>query len=89
MFYLFIGLFVLKVNKKQVHLSFFKVKCQDTKLQFLSIDYIDLLELELLNSRPLVYIYIYIYTVFNNILTVLFDTFTNNVSFLYLFLFLI
>jgi hypothetical protein len=29
------------------------------------------------------------YTVFNNILTVLFDTFTNNVSFLYLFLFLI
>ena len=28
-------------------------------------------------------------TVFNNILTVLFDTFTNNVSFLYLFLFLI
>jgi hypothetical protein len=64
MFYLFIGLFVLKVNKKQVHLSFFKVKCQDTKLQFLSIDYIDLLELELLNSKPLVchlvYIYIYI-----------------------------
>jgi hypothetical protein len=29
------------------------------------------------------------HTVFNNILTVLFDTFTNNVSFLYLFLFLI
>jgi hypothetical protein len=29
------------------------------------------------------------HTVFNNILTVLFDTFINNVSFLYLFLFLI
>ena len=29
------------------------------------------------------------YTVFNNILTVLFDTFTNNVSFVYLFLILI
>ena len=46
-------------------------------------------------SYIFIYIYIYIlnefgyHTVFNNILTVLFDTFTNNVSFLYLFLFLI